>query len=116
MSREIIQPVKDVNFYVEWSSVVDMPTFWGTWQDFLEDAVLEGWIDRFDARMKRVDETSQSALWHTYSWDNDHEIIVQQAGTLRRSQLPAFIETLDDEGQLTEASKALLEPLDWEDD
>ncbi len=36
MPRHIIKPVRDRDFYIEWSSVVDCPVDWGTREEFRE--------------------------------------------------------------------------------
>ncbi len=116
MGRALIKPERDEDFYVEWSSIVDMPVRWGSRQNFLDATDSEEAWQAMLKRLAQVDERSRTHGMEMYSWDRDFELIVQQEGYLKRSQMAEFMKTLTEDGELTEASKALLEPIDWEDD
>lgn len=67
-----IKPEKDLDFYVEWSSVVDSPTSWGpaNTQFISKD------------RKHRCDTTGTSLKDGEYGWNDDERtIIVHELGT-----------------------------------
>jgi hypothetical protein len=72
MGKIIMKEAPDVDFYVEWSSVVEAPTFAGTRAEMLAHIQRDSdpWL-REDAphhpeqRLRRVDETGTSSLWVT---------------------------------------------------
>lgn len=110
MGNIVMKEAPDVDFYVEWSSVVEAPTFAGTRAEML--AHISSGVDPYlrddaphhpERRMERVDQTGTSSLWitkaneespefaaHGYpeqgSWQSDGEIY-QQQGFCPRSRL-----------------------------
>lgn len=62
MPRFIIKPVKDRDFYVEYSTIVDSWTFYGDRQEFLSNGFDE-------ARLDRADEEGSSAFPPFYKWN-----------------------------------------------
>lgn len=104
MGSIIMKEAPDVDFYVEWSSVVEAPTFAGTRAEMLAHISrgVDEWL-REDAphhperRMERVDQAGTSSLWVTTagmrdqypeegSWEDNGEIY-QQQGFCPRSRL-----------------------------
>lgn len=107
MGRGIIKPKQDVDFYVEWSSIVDMPISWGT-REFLASHGIS--TDRLD----RADKYHTSYLdgYSHRGWDKEDYEVIAQSGTLAHSQLIEFCDTLDERGELTAASRTMLTPLE----
>lgn len=101
MGRYIIKAEKDVDFYVEWSTIVDNWVFAGTRQDMLDDGISE-------ERLDRADKLGSSFMLPDGRWD-DPELIVHNLPkemyegvegyyTLPRENLSSFVqETSDDE-------------------
>jgi hypothetical protein len=104
MGRIIMKESPETDFYVEWSSVVEAPTFAGTRAEMLAHLQSESdpWL-RDDAphhpemRLARVDETGTSSMWVAHAgmrdkyaeegaWDDNGEIYKQQ-GFVPRSRL-----------------------------
>lgn len=88
MSTTIIKPTRDVDLYVTWESIVDMPIEWGTRQDYIDDGVDI-------RRMDRADLYSASALWWRPSWEKDSEYGVGGLGSVPRSKIPEFLAVLE---------------------
>jgi hypothetical protein len=114
MGYEIIKVARDVDLYMEWSSIVDAPTFVGTRAETLAyltrqaDPTLR---DEYQppARLARADRTGTSAFAMGSDW-NDTGHIYEQRGFLPRARFEAFARAAaaDDES----AMLALLDPLD----
>lgn len=115
MTHEIIKPNRDADFYVYWSDNVDAPIMWGTREEFLSPVFSEftpvGSGRSTEDRLKRTDETSRSALWTDFSWDEDWILIYKQKGTLRRSQLQDFLEAFDYSSEFAKETPAALSML-----
>ena len=94
MGRIVMKEAPDVDFYVEWSSVVEAPTFGGTRVETLEHLARESdpWL-REDAphhpeqRLRRADKTGTSSQWvkaaglsspEEGAWDDDGLIYMQR--------------------------------------
>lgn len=89
MGRYIIKPERDVNFYVEWSTVVDAPTAYGTRKQFLKYLDKDG-----PKRMERADRLGTSAIApFVHHWD-DSGMIYEQQGWLKRENLRALCDRL----------------------
>lgn len=124
MGRVIIKAAQDKDLYIEWSSIVEAPTFIGTRAEILP--YLRSSRDRPgnapEARLQRADETGSSAKRDPRApayrgpldgaWD-DNGLIYQQMGWLPRAKLAEFAEKLaaDDE----DGAVALLEPFEDDD-
>jgi len=68
MSRYIDKPVATEDFYIEWSSIVDCPTAWGT------RAQMESieWLDITPERFDRADESGSSSHFGHQFGDDDY--------------------------------------------
>lgn len=123
MGSFIIKAARDRDLYMEWSTIVDGPTFIGTRAEIL--AHLERAPDRRPAdvpevRVRRADETGTSAKPDPHApgysgpldgaWD-DTGLIVEQRGWLPRAR---FAEFLDAYLADPEKAYALLDPFDDE--
>lgn len=109
MPRFIIKVVPDVDFYVEWSTVVDNWTKAGTREEFISQ-----WGED-PARLDRADETGSSAIPPFFKWD-ETEFIIDGRYTIQRVFLPAYIYmTMDGVERDEEAIKSLIKEIEWED-
>lgn len=99
MGYQIYKEAPEVDYYVEWSSIVEAPTFGGTraeilpylWEhdDRKPDRIRETDPSHPENRLKRVDETGTSALWgnpRDGSWGTSGEIYMQR-GLVSRANL-----------------------------
>ena len=113
----IIKPERDRDMYVEWSTVVDVPTAYGDRAEMLR--ILHGdpgAADRSDTperRLARADELGSSSQVGEFWWDDD-VFVFRQDGMLARKDLVRAVELLaagrDDE------VLALLAPFDDDED
>lgn len=117
MGKTIIKPDRSDDFYVEWSSIVEAPTAWGTRAEMLE--YMSEQHERAEDRMARVDSRGTSALWPSraepaYAFEDDDGLIYQQIGWIRRADLKALCKRLekDEDADVSD----LLEPFEDEDD
>lgn len=106
MPSYIIKPKRDEDFYVTYSTVVDSPTAFGSREDYENDRTGED-------RIARAEEHGTSALWGNPPYLGWHEdtIMVREGivdptkpedwshGTVSRSDLREFCETLGDDGE-----------------
>ncbi len=119
MGRQIIKPERDVDFYIEWSSIVEAPTAFGP-REWMLDHLVEDYrpdgqryLNERAAsvvRLDRADESGSSAFKpFGCTWDEDGEIY-QQQGTLPRSKMREACGRLgaDESADLTD----LLTPFD----
>lgn len=123
MGMYIIKATRDRDLFVEWSSIVEAPTFIGTRAEILAhlDRAPEPWRgDSPDARVVRAEETGTSMKRDPMApgyvgpldgaWDDSGQI-VEQRGWLPRARLAEFLDAyLAD----PEKAYALLDP--FEDD
>lgn len=101
MGKIVMKEAPDVDYYVEWSSVVEAPTFGGGRVEMLEHLTMydQPQADpRFqpEARLQRADETGTSSMWvHAQlgtdrpeegAWDDWGQIYMQQ-GLLDRPNI-----------------------------
>lgn len=118
MGKPIIRADREHDLYVEWSSIVEAPTFIGTRAEMLryltprsdpnEPGLNLGRRHTDpEARLRRADETGTSSLPDPEydgppfgSWD-DKGFIVEQKGWLPRERLYAYL-TADDPDNLLE--------------
>lgn len=106
MSRYIIKPIRDRDFYVEWSSNVDGPLLWGS------RAVLEHTDpDRFSSdRFERADETGTSSFIGEDGFEGSVDYVIVGGGTfVQRDLIESWINAFDEEGNDTPESNAFLE-------
>lgn len=68
MGQYIIKPDIDLDFYIEWSTVVDNWTFMGTWYEMLDEGISKD-------RLTRAKETGSSSYDGNGDW-YDEEITV----------------------------------------
>lgn len=102
LPRLLIKTAKDLDQYVGWSTIAEMPD--GIWsrESALEDGIPRTWLDR-------ADETGTSALYPEGTWD-DSGFIAEQRGWLPRARLGDFAIEWHYGDQV--AAYAMLEPLD----
>lgn len=97
MGRLIIKPARDADESVEWSTIVEAPTTWGTRAQMLEYLTSQPnhTAEKAAQRLDRADETGSSAAGptpyssapYTEGWWDDTELIFEQRGLLKRSDL-----------------------------
>lgn len=119
MSKQIIKVSRDEDLYLEWSSIVEAPTFVGD-RAQLAAHLMAGHFDephspaKAEERIARADETGTSAIggWGC-GWDDHGEIYMQQ-GFLLRASMAEFAHRLlvDEDAEPT----GLLEPFEDEPD
>lgn len=115
MGSVIVKATPDADLYIEWSTIVEAPTFIGTRAETLEYLGLPSpsVSDTPEERLARADETGTSAkgdyAWFG-SWTYDG-FVVEQRGVLPRSRLSAFAVLYADDDP---AWLDLLEPFDAE--
>jgi hypothetical protein len=111
MGRFILKPDRDVDFYVEWSTIVENVTAMGTRTELAkllhEYCPGDGAAERFD----RADQTGSSATWGDspsapYGWDDEYLMAEQRL--LPRAKLREYAEAVN-AGDLA-AALALTEP------
>lgn len=123
MGKQIIKATPGRDLYIEWSSVVEAPTFIGTRAEvaaYLMRAFRGAEADRLDfeagqveKRLARADQDGSSGLPpFDCNWDSNGEIYMQQ-GWLRRDKMEALAEAYLANPH-EPAVDALLEP--FEDD
>lgn len=94
MGYEIIKVARDVDLYMEWSSIVEAPTFVGNRAETLAYLTRQSdprLRDEYQppARLARADKTGTSAFEMGCGWD-DSGHIYQQQGVLPRARFEAF--------------------------
>ena len=124
MGYQIYKEAPEVDYYVEWSSIVEAPTFGGAREEMLAylwetdrrkpEYVMEIDPSHPETRLKRVDEYGTSALWgnpRDGGWGTSGEIYMQQ-GFVSRANLFVLTRRLgeDENADVTD----LVEP--FEDD
>jgi hypothetical protein len=70
MGRYLIQPVPEMDFYIEWSSIIDQPVCWGTKDMFLDNTSYKEddfqWAERGHGRTDHIVAIdSETSLWVT---------------------------------------------------
>lgn len=115
MGSHVMREAPGVDFYVEWSSVVEAPTAYGdrAWMLAYLTRDADKWL-REDAphhpenRLKRADETGTSSLWVTVNgmrdrypeegaWD-DTPTVYKQQGLLSRGNIFTLAHRLMEDG------------------
>jgi len=106
MPRFIIKPERDVDFYVEWSTIVDAPIRWAA-------------ADRFPADVLPADRRERADAWGTSAWDqffgwDTKTLIVANMGDgdfyeLPRENLRAWLDALGDDPQNPDIQQAALD-------
>jgi hypothetical protein len=129
MPKIVIKESPSSDFYVEWSSIAEAPTFAGTRAEMLAHLQRDSdpWL-RDDAphhpaqRLKRCDETGTTSRWVTAAgmrdkypeegaWDDD-SFIYQQEGTVTRADVFVLARRL----AAGEDAADLIRPFDDEDE
>lgn len=117
MGRPVIKAAPDVDLYMEWSSIAEMPRFVGNREDMLLNLHAEfdpQVSDLPEVRLQRADDTGTSSKLEVSghpaegAWD-DHGLIVGQKGWLPRSKFAEFMRLWRDNRQ---AAYKLLEPFE----
>lgn len=116
LPRSIVKPEKDKDFYVEWSTVVDAPTFYGTRADIIEHSKESDWRHIAEERLERADATGTSARWYKASWEDDEIYILEQTGTFPRSKMFEVVTVYDLYGVEEVLKRGLIDPIVWDDD
>lgn len=114
MGKSIVKPVREEDFYVEWSSIVDNWTLAGTREAMIEDGVEP-------ERLDRADSTGSSSFVGWYGWedttflvhnlpDEVYEPIGLGAYTIKREDFHRLVELTQDgvELDLEELEKILV--------
>lgn len=105
MPSHIVKPIRDEDFYLRYSTVVDSPCEFGTRAEMLAEGVDADRLDRADAE-------GTSARWGNplaYGWDDDSFVVREGMkddtqpdyaiwGEVPRTSLRAFCETLREDG------------------
>lgn len=123
MGRQIIKADKRVDLYIDWSSVVEAPTFIGSREEMLRHLLndyrpdTERYISELAHAQRRLDSadwlgTSAPKPWGCH-WDDRGEIYQQKGVLLRADMLTAAI-LWRHTGEKTSESmiEALLEPFE----
>lgn len=94
MGKVIYHP-KDSNLYVEWSSVVDAPTAWGTFDEMLRYLIEDSREKKEYARPEAVERLSRARDTGTSSpnWRLPDTLSFQNTGTFPFEDLEYFIES-----------------------
>lgn len=98
MGRYIVKPHKDLDLYIEWSSIVDSPTFAGSRQQitpYLMNGDRQGkpTAEEVAERLNRTDDNGSSLLDHTSEyWDDEGLIPATHKGQrwLKRERFGAY--------------------------
>lgn len=115
MGRYIIKPDKDVDFYVEWSTIVDNWVFAGNREDMVDEGLSE---DRLD----KADRLGSSYMLSCGKWEDKELIVcnlpdryyeecfqgVEGYYTIPRENLYRFIMKTSDENSDTTGLKEML--------
>ncbi len=72
MPSFIVKPLREENYYVIWSTVVDAPTYWGTREELQATPWLEATNERFDRADARGTSMIDGSL---YGWDEEWFIL-----------------------------------------
>ena len=105
MGRQLIKCECDVDFYVEWSSIVDAPTFYGTREQmtaYLMHEYATGtrrWdfeLSEVNLRFERADEFGTSMFRPLgCGWEDEGEMYMPGHGTIPRAKIRELVERLD---------------------
>ncbi len=115
MGHILLKPSKDEDFYIYWSTVVDMPMAWGTRADLQTDP--DFWTElAAEDRWERTDASGTSERFGSSSWDQDNHIRYGNYGYLRRSELKKLTDMFEslpeDAPESHPAILALLRPFE----
>jgi hypothetical protein len=111
MGRFILKPERDVDFYVEWSTIVENATGMGTRAELAKLLNHYRPGDGADERFDRADRTGSSATWGDppsapYGWDDEYLMAEQRL--LPRAKLREYAEAVFRND--IEAARGLTEP------
>lgn len=105
MGRIIIKADKAADLYMEWSSVVEAPTWVGTRDEALKDGFEE-------VRLARADEKGSSCLDMDEGFWEDTGTIYKQQGWLPRENFLPFAQRFLESEPFTPDVSDLLKPFD----
>lgn len=89
MTKYLIKPRKDRDFYVEWDTGIDQAISWGTRENYVDWGYS-------DDRLVRCDERGTSAYWFLVDRENPEDgEIWAQAGWLRYADMEEFLSELE---------------------
>lgn len=116
MPRIVFKVTRDEDRYVEWSTIVEAPTFTGTRAEMMAHLSPGELIygHQPEDRLRRADETGTSAAGGFSffgAWD-DSGLVVEQRGVLRRERLGEFLDLFMPGDYVDPAAYALLEPFE----
>lgn len=100
MPNYIVKPVADEDFYVDWSTVTDCPSMWGSREQLLRRRVPPERLDRADA-------TGTSSLDGIEGYDQGDfwvNNLGERAFWVSRANMRAFLDSLHIEGSLARAT------------
>lgn len=113
MPRLLVKPVKDEDFYVYYSTIVDMPVDWGTRADFEED---EEFVEESKQsggvadRIKRADKVGTSRRYGRLLAFPDHDPYNYGGyGWMERSELKKLTDLYESDPGIDEADPRILE-------
>lgn len=123
MGYQIYKEAPDVDYYVEWSSIVEEPTFGGTraemlpylWEqdDRKPDRIRDTDPSHPENRLKRADEFGTSALWGSPrdgSWEDEGGEVYMQRGIVSRANIFVLTRRLGEDENADVAD--LIEPFE----
>jgi len=107
----IIKPERDVDRYIEWSTIVEAPITWGTREEIIagaaEDAIFGG--EPIERRIERADATSSSHRIERTTWDEDTEFDYILVGYILRSDLPKLLDILESDLTMPDDDPRIME-------
>lgn len=110
MPSYILKVTPNADRYVEWTTISEGPTYWGTRNEMAEHLREGGGKPvEIESRLQRADERGTSAPDGDFEW-GDGILIVEQRGMLDRSNLGAFLDSYDGKQRVFDYS--LLRPFD----
>ena len=92
MPRFIIKPKRDVDFYVDWSEIVDAPCVWGDRAEMLREGTNPARLDRCD--LKGSSCAGDIADWYTWDRDKYRSVIYEQRGALAIDDMQALCDRI----------------------
>lgn len=113
MPKFLVKPVKDDDFYVEYSTVVDAPVGWGNREYYLSQGVSERGMSRIDehgtiaqwtytdnegVERHPYDYSDQEFYIDAFTWEGVPEEYLEMRSTVRREDLKALILDMDKDG------------------
>lgn len=89
MPRFIIKPDRELDLYVDWSTIVDAPCMWGTREEMLAAGVTLERLDRAEA----TGSSCAGEIADLYSWSHQMFMYLQE-GVLSRTRMAELLDRL----------------------